>query len=83
MTCVECGDLSPLSPLSAYDLVFIQTYLAERAKIRQAELEIQLDIRFLLTRLSYALTGSEGMNFLPSHVAEMGRTWEKNHPGGG
>ena len=83
VTCVECGDLSPLLPLSEADCIFIQEFQEQQEKKRLAELEIWLDIRFFLARLSGCFTGTDGMNFLPSKVAEMGRKWEerqKNSP---
>lgn len=81
--CAECGDLSPLLPLSEFDFIFLEKYQEWREKARMSELEIWLDIRFFLARLSSCFTGDENMNFLPSRVAEMGRKWEerqKNSP---
>lgn len=77
--CAECGDLSPLLPLSEFDFIFLEKYQEWREKSRMSELEIWLDIRFFLARLSGCFTGDENMNFLPSRVAEMGRRWEERH----
>lgn len=37
------------------------------------------DIRFFISRLSNESTGTNGLNFLPSKVEEMGRRWEERH----
>lgn len=70
---LEClGSKPPLLPLSEFDSIVLEKYQEQREKERMAELEIQLDIRFSLTRLSSCFTCDKDMNFLPSKVAEMG-----------
>lgn len=71
--------MSPLSPLTAYDVIFLDQYLHRREQIHGMEMDINLDIRFFLQRISQSLTGNDGMNFLPSHISEMGRKYEERH----
>ena len=75
--CISKGDFSPLLPLSWKDFIYLQVFEKEYQKIQNEEKLVFNDIRFFMRRLSIVFTGDQGMNYLPSKIAEMSRNYER------
>lgn len=75
--CVECGDFSPLLPLSWYDFIHLREALALNKNSSRDKFALFDDCRFFLGGINSTLTGNTEWVNLPSEILRRSRFYEQ------